>query len=59
VEQIFAAPNYIDVKIVENPQKFWRLSALQGYMVNLDGNIDIKLGISSGNSGTIRISHGW
>jgi hypothetical protein len=30
VEQIFAAQNYIDVKIVENPQKIWRLTGLYG-----------------------------
>jgi hypothetical protein len=30
VEQIFAAPNYIDVKIMENPQKIWRLTWVYG-----------------------------
>jgi hypothetical protein len=30
VEQIFAAPNYIDVRVVENIQKVWRLTGIYG-----------------------------
>jgi hypothetical protein len=30
VEQIFAAPKYIDVRIIENPQKVWRFIGIYG-----------------------------
>ena len=30
VERIFSAPNYIDVRIVEDPHKIWRLTGLYG-----------------------------
>ena len=30
IEQIQSAPKYIDVRIVENPEKIWRLTGIYG-----------------------------
>jgi hypothetical protein len=47
VEQIFAAPNYIDVRIVENPHKVLRLTGIYG---EPDGKTNIKPGILKYNA---------
>jgi hypothetical protein len=30
IQQIFSAPNYIDVRVIENPEKVWRLIGIYG-----------------------------
>jgi hypothetical protein len=30
IQQIFCAPKYIDVKVIETPEKIWRLTGMYG-----------------------------
>jgi hypothetical protein len=30
IQQIFSAPNYIDVRVIENHDKVWRLTGIYG-----------------------------
>jgi hypothetical protein len=43
IHQIYYAPKYIDVELVENPMKIWSLTGIYG---NPNGKTNIKLGTS-------------
>jgi hypothetical protein len=55
IQHLFSATNYIDVKVVENANKVWRLT---GYTVNRGDRTSIKQGQNERTQSPIRFTMG-